>query len=290
MTDPIIRTGADASLEVVADVRTTIPIFPTACYPQTRARLLNLISNLPVKPPSSGHQTVSCSSAFFASSKLRREPVIYMESRRRCKSQRASANSFNHQGGKRPVEDRGTHLRHSSSFHHPPSLCCASVEPDRPDVYGTPGRSRRLRAYIIPAIDASCDPTSTARCACVCCVCGPCCCCDPDRCPPRAPADDAPCAMREPSLLEPAAISVPSESSPESFACGSALPERTRMRRARIGRKAVASASRRTRCSRCCCRGPPPRSYSRFACSVPLLCRCVGDGGVGDGDDALRVG
>ena len=35
----------------------------------------------------------------------------------------------------------------------------------------------------------------------------------------------APCATREPSLLEPAAISVPSESSPESFACGSALPD-----------------------------------------------------------------
>jgi hypothetical protein len=69
-------------------------------------------------------------------------------------------------------------------------------------------------------------------------------------------------------------------------------PTRKRTTRARIGRKAVASASRRMRCSRCCCRGPPPISHSRFARSVPLLCRCVGDGGDGDGDgyDALWMG
>ena len=101
-----------------------------------------------------------------------------MESRRRCKSQQASANLFNHQGRKRPVEDRGTHLRHSSSFYRPPSLRSASVEPDRP--------ARRLSAYIIPAMNVSCDPTPSARCAC-----SPCCCCDPDGCPPHAPAGDA---------------------------------------------------------------------------------------------------
>ena len=93
---------------------------------------------------------------------------------------------FNHQGRKRPVEDRGTHLGHSSSFHRPPSLRCASVEPDRPGVYGAPRSSRRLSAYIIPAINASCDPTTSVRC-----TCGPCCCCDPDGCPPHALAGDA---------------------------------------------------------------------------------------------------
>ena len=50
----------------------------------------------------------------------------------------------------------------------------------------------------------------------------PCCCCG---CPACCADDDPPCATRDPSLLEPAAISVPSESSPESSACGSALPD-----------------------------------------------------------------
>ena len=44
------------------------------------------------------------------------------------------------------LEDRGTHLRHSSSCHCPPSLRCASVEPNRPGAYGAPRSSRRLSA------------------------------------------------------------------------------------------------------------------------------------------------
>jgi hypothetical protein len=94
MIDPIIRTGTDASQGVVVHVRTTTPIFTTACHPGTRARLLNLISNLPVEPPSSGHllsQTIPCSSACFASSKLRREPVTYTASGCRCECHRPSA-------------------------------------------------------------------------------------------------------------------------------------------------------------------------------------------------------
>ena len=94
MIDPIICTGADASLGVVVHVRTTTPIFTTACHPRTRARLFNLISNLPLKPPSSGHllsKTVSCSSACFASSKLRRGPVTHTASGCRCEYNRSSA-------------------------------------------------------------------------------------------------------------------------------------------------------------------------------------------------------
>jgi len=37
-------------------------------------------------------------------------------------------------------------LRHSSNFHRPPSLRCASVAPARPGAYGAPGSSRRLSA------------------------------------------------------------------------------------------------------------------------------------------------
>ena len=44
------------------------------------------------------------------------------------------------------LEDRGTHLRHSSCFHRPPSLRPASVEPDKPGAHGAPGSSRRLSA------------------------------------------------------------------------------------------------------------------------------------------------
>ena len=186
-----------------------------------------------------------------------------------------------------------THLRHSSSFHRPPSLRCASVEPDRPGAYGAPGSSRRLSAYIIPAMNASCDPTSSARYACVCCVCcacGPCCCCYQMVVLPAPQLTTRPAqhTIRRCSS-QPRSPSRPNRRSSRSRVARR-CPTRMRTMRARIGRKAVASASRRTRCSRRCCRGPPPRCHSRFACSVPVLCRCVSDGGVGDGDDALRVG
>ena len=91
MIDPIIRTDADVSLGVAVYVCRTNPIFATARHLRTRSHLLNLVSNLPVKPPSSGHllsQTVPCPSSCFASSKLRREPAIYMASRCICESRR----------------------------------------------------------------------------------------------------------------------------------------------------------------------------------------------------------
>ena len=70
------------------------PLLTTACHPRTRALLLNLISNLPVEPPSSGRllsQTVPCSSACFASSELCRESATYTASGRRCECHRSSA-------------------------------------------------------------------------------------------------------------------------------------------------------------------------------------------------------
>ena len=178
-----------------------------------------------------------------------------------------------------------THLRHSSSFHHPPSLRCASVEPDKPGAYGAPGSSRRLSAYIIPVMNASCDPTSSARCACVCCACcacGLCCCCYQMAVLPAPQLTTRPAqhAIRRCSS-QPRSPSRPNRR-PSRSRVARRCPTRMRTMRARIGR--------RTRCSHCCCRGPPPRSHSRFACSVPLLCCCVGDGGDGDGDDALRMG
>ena len=145
----------------------------------------------------------------------------------------------------------------------------------------------------MPAMNASCDPTSSVHCVrvyCVCCVSGPCCCCDPDGCPPGAPAEDAPCATRDPSLLESAAISIPSESSPESFACGSALPDAHADEESSdwLDSRPICVA-KNARCSRCCCHGARPRSHSHFARSAPLLRRSMGDGG-GDGDDALWMG
>jgi hypothetical protein len=145
MIDPIIHTGADASLGVVVYVRTTTPIFTTACHPRTGARLLNFISNLPVEPPSSVH---------LLSQTVRRRalrPASSVANLQHTRHQGVDANAIGRQQLAQPLggaslEDRSTHLRHSSSFHRPPSLRCASVEPDRPGAYGAPGSSRRLSA------------------------------------------------------------------------------------------------------------------------------------------------
>ena len=127
----------------------------------------------------------------------------------------------------------------------------------------------------------SCDPTSSACCASVCCVCGLCCC--------FAVPWPKTCHVRRASshcLSQPRSPSPPSRR-PSRSRVARRCPTRTRTRRARTGRTAAPSASRRTRCSRCRCRAPRPRSSSRFACSAPLPRRCVGDGGDGKYHDLL---
>ena len=102
----------------------------------------------------------------FTSSKLPREPATRHQG---LDAKAISCQQLAQPSGRERAsfEDYCTHLRHPSSLHRHPSLSCASVEPDRPGAYGTPGSSLRLSAWIMPAIDASCDPSSSARCACV---------------------------------------------------------------------------------------------------------------------------
>ena len=62
-----------------------------------------------------------------------------------------------------------THLKHSSNLHRrpsspPPTPAPPPVPPPaapKPGLYGAPGNNRRLSAYIIPATNASCAPTSS---------------------------------------------------------------------------------------------------------------------------------
>ena len=199
---------------------------PPATPEHALVSLTSFPTYLPLEPPSSGHllsQTIPCSSACLVSSKLRREPVTYTASGCRCECHRSSATRSTTGRG----QSRGSqYAPETFAQFPPPSLAllrlCGARQTMRIRRAGEQSPAERIyhtRDERILRSDIS------VRCACICCVCSPCCCCDPDSYPPRALADDQPCTTRDPSLLEPAAISVPSESSPESFACGSALPD-----------------------------------------------------------------
>jgi hypothetical protein len=107
--------------------------------------------NLPIKPPGSSHlfpQAVPRPPTRLASSELRREPRSTsprVRARASVRQQTRSTHRPSRRASSQP-RNRNTHLRHSSSFHRPPSLRCASAEPDRPGAYGAPGSSRRLSA------------------------------------------------------------------------------------------------------------------------------------------------
>ena len=121
--------------------RTTTPFFTTACHLDTRSSRPHLQPTL---------QTTQ-----LGPSPLPNRPMfVAVLCAQRAPSRTCNIHSIRVWGAEKAsvvrgycsLDDRGTHLRHSSSFHRPPSLRCASVELDIPGAYGAPGSSRRLSA------------------------------------------------------------------------------------------------------------------------------------------------
>ena len=132
----IVRTDTDASLGVVVHVRTTNPTFHnrlpppnTRSPPQSHLQLTRQTTRLKSSPLPDRSMFVGVLCVQRAPSRIcnihgirvgkRKPPAVSQPAQPRGREEAS-------------LEARMTHLRHSSSFHRPPSLRCASVEPDRP--------------------------------------------------------------------------------------------------------------------------------------------------------------